>query len=493
MHPALRPPDYGFRSSEVCKELSPVATIVCDMETLAKLVEQEQKRFTRYQTYEELRKHSWWRAANYPQYARVEPVGFGSDRTSEYPNGRPIEALILSTPKKESRRNYALMQVEHENELPATLALQLTADVLCQYPEVLDELGYNVILLNISHPDGIALQEWVNEAEFTPLSYPLGYYRSAPSEQVAWGYPFAYKDAVSWAMSAEVRASATLIEQRGPTFLHAAHAAAIDDAYFFVSDPSNELLLHDLERAIKRNGLHMQHGTPELPHLKDVPSHPGIYYPALSARNEYDVAGSWGSGTTSTDYVSGMTDNTFSLQSEVPYFTTDALRSTSPSGMTLADAVHLNRVNEINCAHRIASRLPEIERIVEQDYTPSKGRLLRSLQWYNGVLMNRSYTREPVEPTPGMKREITEGEAYGHVQRNKYYGVLWQGAVHNLAKKLGNKAIGIANDVRAEVEEQVNAINEVSPLRVLPLPNLVGAQALSGLVAMQHTPSRPRW
>lgn len=464
------------------------------MERFSTLIDNEQERFTTYQTYEELRAH-WWRLfREYPDHSRVEPWGYGSGGDTQYQFGRPIEAFILSNHKEEHKRPYALLQMEHENELPTTLAIQLIADVVCKNPELLDELGYNLILLNTLHPDGIALQEWIQADEFTPLSYALGFYRSAGDEQVAWGYPFRHKRAVSWNATAENRVGMGLIEHYQPTFLHSLHAAAIDDAYFFVDDASDTLLMQKLARTLRRSGLRLQQGAPEAPYYQRVSGHPGVYSPLPNVALEYDhhykegepsEDFEWSSGTMASDYVVGMTGGARTLLTEVPYFTTDALHSTRPSGITKYDAIKLNRDNKIINLRSIRAHMAELDSRGELNGSPKVGRLSRSLKWYCNLM--EDITSRPLGEEKH-ETDLTVSEAYGIVQRMQYYDLLFLGEVHHLARRLGRHAI--ATNVHNEIDAGVKAIDRVSPLKVLPIQKLVGAQALCSLVALQHSTPR---
>jgi hypothetical protein len=461
------------------------------MERFSTLIDNEQERFATYQTYEELRLH-WWRLSrDYPDHTRIELAGHGSDRDAKYPGGRPIEALILSNHKEEHKRPYALLQMEHENELPTTLAIQLLADVVCKNPELLDELGYNLILLNTTHPDGIALQEWTQADEFTPLSYALGFYRSAAEEQVAWGYPFRHKWAASYRATAENRASMRLIEHYQPTFLHSLHAAAIDDAHFFVNDATDTALMQKLITTFGRSGLRMQEGSPEISYYQKVDGHPGAYSPLPNAALEYDDTYKnaepsedieWPWGTMASDYVTGMTGSARTLLTEVPYFTTDALRSTALSGMTLQDAMKQDRNNKVTNLRSISAHMTELDNRGELNGSPKTERLSRSLKWYCNLL--EGIIAKPLEKEPHKKRELTVSEAYGIVQGWQYYGLLFRGEVHHLARRLGCQALAV--DLRNEIEAEIEEIDKVSTLKVLPLQKLVGAQALSSLIALQH-------
>lgn len=459
------------------------------MEQIDSLVLQGQERFTRYQTYEELRAH-WWRLSReYPEIAHLEQWGRGADRDEQYPNGRPIEALILSNPKEAAKRPFALLQMEHENELPTTLAIQLIADIVCQNPEILDELGYNLILLNTTHPDGIALQEWIHAGEFTPLSYPLGFYRSAADEQVAWGYPFRHKKASRWRVSPENRASMGLIEYHAPTYLHSFHAAGIDDAYVFIEDPGNGALARSLIGAFQSRGLHMQQGAPEFPHYKKVDGYDGVYSPLPRAGLEYEAFYGdtelaeeieWEYGTMASDFVTGIADGVQAVLTEVPFLTAAALRNQSPADLLHADAQQIDRKYKLRNLESIEACMPVLGRAMRSEESPQAGRLLRSLTWYHGLLQ-RTIAR-PLIKVSRTEQKITIAEAFGMTERLRYYDLLFRGEVHHLANRLGEKAM--ADDIKGQLEAEIGEINQVSELQTLPLPKLVGAQALGALVAL---------
>ena len=69
----------------------------------------EQPAFGQYQSYEQLRAFNFEMQETYPRLARVELAGYSSDHTEKYPDGRPLEVLIVADPEYEAVRPYALV------------------------------------------------------------------------------------------------------------------------------------------------------------------------------------------------------------------------------------------------------------------------------------------------------------------------------------------------------------------------------------------------
>ncbi len=195
---------------------------------LAEAVAAQRAGFTRYLTYEEIREQNAALQDAHPDLVRIETVGYSADASTTYPNGRPIETVVIAQPGKERDRPYAYWQLEHTNELTGTLAAVLAARTLCDNPGILDELGCNVVFCNTSHPDGIDLQRWVDKGngQFDPLLYALWSYRAMPDEQIAWGYPFTRTDQPASAapeITPEIQASIGIMQRFKPEFFYALH------------------------------------------------------------------------------------------------------------------------------------------------------------------------------------------------------------------------------------------------------------------------------
>lgn len=454
------------------------------------------ERYLTYQTYEQLRETNRRIAEEYPEFARIETVGHGADRTPEYPDGRPIEILIVSDPKAEANRPYAYKKLGHENELPATMDQVVSAETLCENPDRLEELGHNFIFSTMEHPDGIALQEWVEEGEgtFDPATYALGFYRSSVEEQVAWGYPFRYRNANFTRTTPEVKASMYVMKKYKPTVMHEVHASGIDDAHYYLSHPSEEFEAR-LAEISEANGLFMQQGEPEMPYIQKIG--PGLYHPVFTARRAYDYQAQhtpadeirWSGGTTSAEHLSSIVDNPFIVVSEMPYLTADAQRDTSLSGMTRREAGLSNVETHRQLHASVSGYYTALEPRIRRNDAADVGRLARSIKWWHTqAVPGRIAVEQEAVKAPEFDREATVAEAYSTIQRWDFYGTAFLGEVHHLARRLGET--GMASDIEGEVRERIAAIQRASPLRVSPLPNLIRTQVLVGFAAVEQSKSR---
>jgi hypothetical protein len=72
--------------------------------------------YARYRGYDALRDELHELRDNHSDLVRLETLGHGADRTPEYPEGRPIEAAIISTaetPEEAARRPYGQSRLQY--------------------------------------------------------------------------------------------------------------------------------------------------------------------------------------------------------------------------------------------------------------------------------------------------------------------------------------------------------------------------------------------
>lgn len=420
-------------------------------------------------------------------------MGYGSDRSAKYPDGRPIEALIIADPEYEASRPYALIQSEHDNELTATLAQKLMARVACENPDLLDDMGYNLIFLNTACADGLALQRWVEEGggQFDPVAFALWGYRPTGAEQLAWGYPFKYKTVQFDNPPGEVRASMDIMERYKPDCLLALHSSGIDDVYHFLSHPYRSLT-KQLARAAKLNGLFMQQGEPEVPYLRYDHKEPGIYWPLPTAETEYEHTLTFlppekiiaSDGTTSAGYLSGIVENPLMALSEMPYLSAAITQDRNPSGYTTRQATAESAIAERQILKDTTYYFEKLKSRVDHSNDPSVGRLARSVAWWCYDVGPRLIKELEAPPLMG-NYPLSNAQRYSQVQRFDYcHTSFFLGGTHHLAQLLGARAM--AGAIRDAVEQRIMNIDLVSPIKVNPTSRLVGAQALSGFAVIRH-------
>lgn len=153
-----------------------------------------------------------------------------------------------------------------------------------------------------------------------PQTYFRNFYRPAGFDQVEWTFPFDYKRAYFDAMLPETQALQRAIDLARPDFYVPLHNAESGGAYYYLSEPAEELIpvLHGLAESLQIP-LHL--GEPEAPHFKELA--PAVFEMG-TLRDVYDWSEAMGldpvpeggAGEASTTYAAKY--GTRSLIAELP-------------------------------------------------------------------------------------------------------------------------------------------------------------------------------
>ena len=210
----------------------------------------------------------------------------------------------------------------HPNEPIGCLSALHLARTLCTDERLRTRLGLTWHLIPCADPDGMRLNEGWFEGPLTRTSFGRQFYRPAPSEQVEWTFPVAYKDLYFDRSLPETQALMRLIDELRPTLLCPLHNSELGGAYYYLSGPAPDLYpaLHDLAR---RCAIPLDLGEPEMPYIE--PYAPAVFRMS-SPEDAYEFAVRMGldpleraSGGSSTGYAARW--GTFSIVSETPFWT----------------------------------------------------------------------------------------------------------------------------------------------------------------------------
>lgn len=428
----------------------------------------------------------------------IAVIGRATDRSAEYPEGRPIEAMFASTPGTEKSRPWAIVQTEHADELSATLAALLIGKVVANEPQLLDELGYNLAITPTTSPDEVALQRWARgRSAFDPEASVLGKYRPVASEQVAWGFPYKSDKYVNCEFStptAETLAVMGLMDQLKPTDLLALHTNPALDAYFFSSDGS-PAVLEGLSESAQRYGFHMQDSEPEMPFLKlHDPRWPGIFKPYTvedlirnrAGDNPVESVTLPDVGNNSFGYLSTTVVKNPRLHlSELPNANTPALTDYSLTKTTLSEAYAAVGEFTADLYGVVQENLARLRPAAERSKAPEAGRLLRSLDWWSSITAGRVFAKNTTKNREQVPTFLTRSQHFG-IELGKFFSLGFAGQTHSLAEIIGNKEV--AGITKQEITSRLQAFTTEFPLEPYPLNKMVAAQALAGLVALSHGP-----
>lgn len=187
-------------------------------------------------------------------------------------------------------------------------------------------------------PDGMRLNEGWFDNPSDGETYFRHFYRPPGDEQVEWTFPINYKSKYFDAMLPETQALKQVIDDIRPDFYVPLHNSESGGAYFYVSDPIDDLvpLLHRLPAEF---GIPLHRGEPEAAHFKELA--PAIFESGTPQdvyewreANGLDPVPTGAAGQSSTSYA--RKHGTFSLIAELPIWRTFGADDTSPSASNYA-------------------------------------------------------------------------------------------------------------------------------------------------------------
>ncbi|HZE86901.1 MAG TPA: M14 family zinc carboxypeptidase, partial [Methylomirabilota bacterium] len=246
--------------------------------------------------------------------------------------GRSIELMTVGKGKKK----VMWVGTPHPNEPVGTLTIDFLSRYLCEHPEITEKLDTTFIFIKNADPDGLKLNKSWLKGGLDPLQYALGYYRPSEEKQVEWAFPVDYKTLHFHNPPPEAQALMEAFKKNKPDFYYSLHNCCFQNPYFNLSHKRTELF-KPLEQVVTDQGLQLSIGKAEVPWMETYAR--GIYQiPSVQAKYDYfhtrgeDPLRIITGGAKSYDYLQEhVAPDSFSIESEVPYFTADALNDNTPS------------------------------------------------------------------------------------------------------------------------------------------------------------------
>lgn len=394
--------------------------------------------------------------------------------------GRDIDLLRIGKGKKK----VLWVGTPHPNEPVGTLTIDFLSHYLCEHPKMLATMDTTFVFIKNADPDGLALNESWLKAGIDPLTYALGFYRPAGDEQVEWGFPIDYETLHFNNPPMETKAVMKALQKYRPDFLYSLHNASFGGAYYYMEPRVDDLFI-PLQENLLSNGLSIRQGDAEMPSVEKWAD--GIFQELTVKRSCYDYFKKNLNGDPAERIVGGafmseyLRDNLqhdhLSLVSEAPYFTSEALKNTSLSGITRREAI-------INGANTRMKIVDDTRKFLRDLGDMPDSRLKRAIAFNLQFISNLATNLLEETQKPAYDEIATVAEVYVTNQCERYYQIIQLGQVYRLAIEAGQ--LGKAEEIKAYIEDVITDINAVSPIQALPIQNLVCAQVGAGLIALQQ-------
>ncbi|MCP3803925.1 hypothetical protein NLX83_32120 [Allokutzneria sp. A3M-2-11 16] len=399
--------------------------------------------------------------------------------------GEPLWSLTVEG----GPRQAVVFAAVHPNEpVGGQTALHL-ARTLAADPELRADLGHTWHVIPCIDPDGTRLNEGWFEPPLTMRRYGRNFYRPAGREQVEWSFPLAYKGVFFDAVIPETVALMRLFDEVRPDFMCSLHNAEYGGVYYYADSTTPELS-RALTAIPEHLGLPLQTGENEEPYMRELA--PGIYL-GLSARQSIDYLESI--GLDHTDYEAGDSSMSYVerygtryLVSEVPYWTNEDSRDTTPLDVSYA-AVLRERAKELMEADLVLSGLLAS---VQGDLS-ARSPYRRALNAFLPGLAKQSRIASAAADAPGADRTAVVSERFHSAEvlqsvRMRLGGMLLSTLDGELAVGNGTPAIRAAHAELTGVFERWADLAEAEvPATAIPIRKLVATQ-FGAILASVATP-----
>lgn len=295
--------------------------------------------YDRYATVDELDERLARLAEKHPDVASLRD--FGTSRLGETLHCLSIGDAAAPDAAPDEAPNAVVFALPHPNEPIGGLTALHLAQRLCDDSALRERTGLRWHIIACIDPDGTRLNEGWLHGPYTPSHYGRNFYRPAGDEQIEWTFPISYRGVSFDRVLPETRALMGLIDEVRPVFMCSLHNSESGGAYYYVSRGTQDLF--DTLKAIPGHvGVPLDTGEPESPDLARFDT---AVYRSLSARTIIDAALADGrdaaslgnSGGSSADYADRH--GTFTLLSEVPYWTSPSADDDSPADVSYAEVL----------------------------------------------------------------------------------------------------------------------------------------------------------
>jgi hypothetical protein len=414
--------------------------------------------------------------ASFDQLAADEPTLVGRRRIGTSRLGEPIHEFTVGS----GPRHAIVFGGVHPNEpIGGPTALHL-ARTLATDGELCEQLGYTWHIIGCIDPDAMRLNEDWFSGTLDRAEYGRRFYRPASDEQVEWTFPFEYKELYFDRVLPETLALMRLIDEVRPTFLCSLHNGELGGVYYYVG-PNDVPELYPALHAIPAHlGIPLDTGEPEAPYTPQYA--PAIFgHVGIEAHYEYTLAlgmdptKGLDSGTASSAYAEKY--NTFSLVSELPYWSHPDAADTTPTSVPYRDVLIERAVGLTDLGETVLGVLAAIE--PERSLTSPFWRAMRQFAPHfveNGEVERRR-AQLPEADRPATVAEVYTGPDLVHGFRMRYGGMTLRLLEAEIAAGNGRPAIREQyRRMSAVYERWAEEALRVTPAETLPIKALVGVQ-----------------
>jgi hypothetical protein len=403
--------------------------------------------------------------------------------------GEPIHALTIG----DGADHAVVFGGVHPNEpIGGPTALHL-ARVLVDDPALRADLGYSWHIIGCVDPDGMRLNEGWFGGDLDRAEYGRRFYRPASDEQVEWTFPVEYEQLYFDRVIPETLMLMRLIDEVRPTFMCSLHNGELGGVYYYVSSQAPALypLLHAIPAHLE---IPLDAGEPEAPY---VPMHDTAIFGETGVEAHYDFVTALGmdptqgldSGTSSSAYAAKY--NTFTLISELPYWTHPDAADTTPTDMPYAEVLRGRAVGLTDLGETILAVLAATrdDRTLDSPY-------LRAMRQFaphfvqGGEEENRR-AGQAENDRPATVAEVFTGADLVHGFRMRYGGMTLR--LLEAEINAGNGTPAIREQYRrlqARYDEWAVEALKVTPAGTLPIRRLVGVQFGAILAAASYAVGR---
>lgn len=416
-------------------------------------------------------------AAAAPDRCRIRRVG-----TSRL--GEPIPCLTIEG----GQRHALVFGSPHPNEPIGCLAAIHLARAMSENDALRHGLGFTWHVIPCADPDGMRLNEGWFAGPFARTHYARHFYRPAPDEQVEWTFPFSYKKAYFDRVLPETLALMRLIDDLRPQLLCPLHNSELGGVYYYLSEPASGLYpgLHEVAR---RRGIPLDLGEPEIPYAERLA--PAIFRHSTT-EDAYDFAERMDldplartAGTSSGAYASRH--GTFTLISELPYWTHPDACNEAPAGAGYAGALG----RRADGLQDLGERLRAVVEAAGVDMAGGSP-LERATRAFIPSILEMAESDRRRAALPETARQATVAEIFScadlvHCFRLRYGGMLLRALDAEIS--IGNGTPTIRRErtsFGATYQEWCAEAERVTPADTIPIADVVAVQYGALLLAARY-------
>lgn len=421
-------------------------------------------------------------AAEVPHLARRRRIG--SSRL-----GEPIHSLTVG----DGPRHAVIIGGVHPNEPIGGLTALHLARTLVADADLLTSLGYTWHIIACIDPDGARLNEGWFSGTLDRGEYGRRFFRPAPDEQVEWTFPLEYRELYFDRVLPETLALMRLIDDVRPTFLCSLHNGEFGGVYYYIGGPAAELY-GPLQEIPRHLGIPLDTGEPEIPYVPVLA--PGIYQQTTvevgyDYRRRLGLDPGKGMATGSSSFEYTLRHGTFTLVSELPYWTHPDAADDTPSDRLYADVLGF-RADGLT---ELGNLLSDVLRTVGPDLRIDSPHLRAMRQFaphfHRFALRERARLDEVPADRKATVAEAFTGADLVHSFRTRYGGMTLRALDAEIYAGNGTPLIRAQRErldeaYRAWAAEALAA----TPATTIPIRNMVGVQFGAILAAASYAADR---